>query len=87
MKACVDNHRELMQRPDLNTSLDQAWLQLQWELCGGGGQLEVGATPAAANFYKLLGAHEFIRTFKSLAEPVRILPKPDSGRDIHETFK
>ena len=85
MKHCVDQHRELLQRPDLNSSLEQALLQLQWELCGGHSQSAEGnATTAAAAYYRLMGAHEFIRTFRQLAETPVIPQKLSSDRDIHE---
>ncbi len=87
IKHCVDAHRELMQRPDLATSLEQALLQLQWEICGGNLQGTIDGNGAAARFYKLLGAHEFLRILKTLAEVPTVLPTPTPGEIDHQSFK
>lgn len=88
IKQCVDRHAELVQRPDLQTGLEQAFLQFQWELCGGNLHLGTNATgnEAAASYYKLLGVHEFIRTFKLLAQ-APMPAKPETSGDISHTFK
>jgi hypothetical protein len=87
IKHCVDAHRDLMQRPDLLMSLEQTLLQLQWDLCGGNIQGNVDGNGAAARYYKLLGAHEFLRIFKTLAEVPMVLPTPTTGEIDHNSFK
>jgi hypothetical protein len=87
IKHCVDAHRELMQRQDLNLSLEQAERQYAWELCGGHTLLEAQGNNAAMNFYKLQGAHEFVRTLKNLAETPRIIPRSTAGEIDHGSFK
>lgn len=89
IKQCVDRHAELIQRPDLQTGLEQALLQFQWELCGGHLHQDVqsaNGNAAAAAYYKLMGAHEFIRTFKLLAQTT-VAPKPEPIGEISHTFK
>lgn len=87
IKHCVDAHRELMQRQDLNLSLEQAERQYAWELCGGNTLLEAQGNNAAMNFYKLQGAHEFVRTLKHLAESPRIVPRSATDSMDHTSFK
>lgn len=87
LKHCVDQHRELLQRPDLNTSVDMALQQYQWEVCGGNilqDTMTANGNSAAASYYKLLGAHEFLRTFRLLAEQPKIPPKDSTGEISHE---
>ena len=85
IKHCVDAHRELMQRPDMAASLDAAFNELQWELCGGNLTQGVDGNSAAAKFYKLMGAHEYIRTLRTLAEQIMVTaPKPLEAEIKHE---
>lgn len=63
-KAYVDAHRDFCQRPDLQRALDFALAQYAWELCA----MDMDGNKAAQNQFKLTGAHEFVRTLKSLAE-------------------
>jgi len=72
MKSCVDQHMELLCRPDLQLGLEQALLQYGWEVCGGNNLVDVSGNTAASSYYKLLGAHEFLRVFKTLAQPAQI---------------
>jgi len=89
IKHCVDSHKELLQRPDLITSLEQAMLEYTWLLCGADrpGTLQVQAGDAAASYYKILGAHEFIRTFRQLAEVQTLPPMSADEQRIKHDFK
>ena len=84
IKRCVDDHRELMQRPDVQLGLDYAMAERMWEKSGGNVQVSVDGTAAAAKYYTLLGAHEFIRVFKSLAESPQIIPPPPTDPMDHK---
>ena len=80
IKACVDAHCELLQRPDVESSLNTAFAQYQWELCGGDMPVHVDGNTSASHFYKLMGAHELLRVFKNLAKThVPLPPTPSSG--------
>lgn len=70
IKHCVDAHRDLLQRQDLITGLEQSMLEYVWNMCGGDrhGTLQIQAGEAASGYYKILGAHEFVKTFRNLAE-------------------
>jgi hypothetical protein len=74
VKAYIDTHRELIQRPDLQRGLDSALAQYAWELSA----VDMDGNKAAQHQFKLVGAHEFIRTLKSLAEQP-IVPKIVKG--------
>lgn len=65
-KALVDQHKRLIERNDLQTSIDYALLQYQSQLVGMSDVLN--GNSAAASHFRLLGAHEFIQVFKTLAE-------------------
>ena len=85
IKRCVDDHRELMQRPDVQLGLDYALGQMMWDKSHGVNTLvPVDGNAAAANYYMLLGAHEFIRVFKSLAESPQIIPPPPTDPMDHK---
>ena len=80
IKACVDAHRNLIERQDFNLALEYAERQYLWEKAATNGT----ANDAAANFYKFQGVHEFIRILKTLAEQPRPLPVADAGGISHE---
>jgi len=87
IKHCVDQHRELIQRPDLQLSLETALTQMIWIHSNGGeSALSVTGNTAAEKFYRLQGAQEFIRVFKTLAESQAPVQSPDTGT-IDHTFK
>ena len=77
-KPFVDGHRELIGRPELQRGFDFALLEFQRELAAG----ITDGNGAAANHYKLAGAHEFIRVFRKLAEQTVIPRKPAGEREI-----
>lgn len=86
MKSCVDQHMELLCRPDLQLGLEQALLQYGWEVCGGNNLVDVSGNTAASSYYKLLGAHEFLRVFKTLAQPAQIQKAQISEQEISHKF-
>lgn len=86
LKSCVDQHMDLLSRPDLQLSLEQALLQYNWEVCGGGNMVDINGNSAAASFYKILGAHEFLRIFKTLAQPPAPAKSQVSQQEISHTF-
>ena len=86
VKHCVDQHRELIARQDFQIALDYSLQQMLWEMTGGAGPVQVIGNDAAAGFYRLQGASEFIRILKTLAESPVIVPTPDPG-EISHTFK
>jgi len=73
-KAYVDAHRELMQKPEVQRGLDYALMQMLHELS----ETSLDGNSSAANQYKLVGAKEFIRHLKTLAE-VQIAPAKKAG--------
>lgn len=87
IKHCVDQHRELIQRPDFQLAVDNALQQMMWTEAGGMGPISVPGNDAASKFYKLQGAHDFVRTLVTLAEVQAPLPAQDTGSNIHESFK
>ena len=64
VKAYVDAHRELMQRPDLQRAVDSALAHMLWLEAGGAND----GNSAAASHYRLAGAHSFVQIMKELAE-------------------
>lgn len=87
IKHCVDQHRELIARPDFQLGIETALVQMIWVHSSGGEHaLSVPGTSAAEKFYRVQGAMELIRTIKTLAESQAPIPAPDPG-DIDHTFK
>jgi hypothetical protein len=67
-KNFVEQHRKLIERSDLQVSLDYAMLEYQKQLVATG---SLGGNEAAASHFRMLGAHEFVQVFKLLAEQVQ----------------
>lgn len=72
-KANVEAHRSLMQRDDLQHSIDFALLEYQRRVA-----MITNEQLAATGHFRILGALEFIQTMKDLAEstpePTKIIP-------------
>jgi len=87
IKHCVDQHRELISRPDFLLAIDNAMSQMMWVQSGGGeSAMHIDGNTAASRFYRLQGAQEFVRTLKTLAEVAAPLPAQETGQ-IDHTFK
>jgi hypothetical protein len=67
-RAYVETHRALIQRDDLQRGLDYALLEYDRILI----EQRNDANTAAAGFFKIMGAHEFIQCLKTLAESPRL---------------
>lgn len=80
VKAYVDTHRELIQRPDLQRGLDNALAQYAWTLCA----VDMDGNKAAQHQFKLAGAHEFIRILKSLAEQQMVSKVARSEKEMEQ---
>lgn len=80
IKSCIDAHVNLVQRPDFTLALDTAEKELLWQKSTENGT----ANDAAANYYRLQGAHQFIRILKTLAEQPRPLPTAEPTGISHE---
>ncbi len=63
-KKLIEQHNRLIERSDLQTSIDYALLEYQAQLTG----IAAGGNEAAAAHFRLMGAHEFINIFKRLSE-------------------
>ena len=63
-KKLVEQHNRLIERPDLQTSIDYAMLEYQAQLTG----VAAGGNEAAAAHFRLMGAHEFVNILKRLTE-------------------
>lgn len=87
IKHVVDQHRELIQRPDFQLAVDSAMQQMMWNETGGSATISVPGNDAASKFYKIQGARDFIRTLLTLAEVQSPLPPQDDAAKIHDTFK
>jgi hypothetical protein len=75
-KARIENHRNLIERDDFILACDYALLQYQREICT---QSVDNLNNAMANQFKLAGAQEFLRVFRTLAESTQ--PSPHRDRD------
>lgn len=85
IKRCVDQHRELIERPDFQLSVDHALAQMAWtQSSEGNPTFSVSGNIAAERFYRIQGAHEFVRTLKTLAEVSAPLPIQETGQISHE---
>jgi hypothetical protein len=62
----ISHHRELIQRNEFQRALDYAVLHMQWVMAK---QEFKDFNGVAANQMKMVGVHEFIAIFKTLAEP------------------
>jgi len=71
-KTFVDQHKRLIERSDLQLSIDYAMLQYQAQLT----EIVAGGNEAAAAHFRLMGAHEFVKIFRTLAhEPEKAVVK------------
>ncbi len=82
IKACIDAHRNLIERQDFVLAIDTAEKEFVWQKASMVGN----ANDAAAAFYKLQGVHEFIKTLRTLAEQPTPLPQTNV-REISHEFK
>lgn len=62
-KKAVENHRSLMQRDDLQRSIDFALLEYQHQVA-----LRTNEQMSGSGHFRMLGALEFIGQMKNLAE-------------------
>lgn len=82
-KPFVDAHRDLIAKPELQRAIDFANEQMLWDLT----TFEVDGNAAAARYYYLKGAHEFVSTLKNLAEVVMAPKRAPGEREISHEFK
>lgn len=75
----VKAHLALLERTDLQASLDAALMQYQWGLSQNSNNLN----DAAACHFKSIGAWELINTFKRLVEQPPPPSKKHDGQLIH----
>ncbi len=79
VKAYVDAHRELIQRPDMQRAFDFALAHMVWE------QTSVPMTDgngAAASYYRLAGAQRLAALMKELAESPIVAPRKPSDKEM-----
>lgn len=77
MTGYVSTHRDLIQRPDLQRSLDFALLEYQTQVAR-----HTDSAMAGAGHFRMVGALEFVTVLKTLAETSVALPiKKDPGLD------
>lgn len=81
-KPFADAHRELIQKPELQRAIDFATQQMVWDLT----KQEVDGNAAAARYYYLKGAHDFVTTLKDLAEAYVISKRQPGEREITHGF-
>ena len=77
-KKWIEAHRNLLQLPIFDRSINQALLEYQRVLVH---KAKDGNESAAAH-YKMTGALEFLNLFKNLAEPVNVAPKPQTANTL-----
>lgn len=78
-KPYIEAHRALIDRPETQRALDYAMLEYQRVLCEQRGDGSV----AAANFFKIAGASEFLHVFKNLSEVPRTVSVVPTGNLEH----
>lgn len=79
-KPYVDAHRELMPKAELQRAIDYAMLEMFHQL-----STATDGTNAGANQFKLVGAQEFVRIMKNLAEQPVIPARAKSERELDHT--
>ena len=62
-RSNVESHRSLMQRDDLQRSIDAALLEYQAQVC-----LRTNEQMAGAGHLRMLGVHEFLQVLRHLGE-------------------
>lgn len=76
-KPFVDAHRELIPKPELQRAIDYSLLEMSHQLAS-----ITDGTNAGANQFKLVGAQEFVRILKTLAEQPIIWKRMTSEREL-----
>lgn len=79
-KPYVDAHRELIPKPELQRAIDYAMLEMFHQTA-----MATDGTNAGANQFKLVGAQEFVRILKSLAEHPVVAKPMKSEREMDHT--
>jgi hypothetical protein len=72
-------HLSLLERTDLQVSLDYALMEYQNILAGAGN----GLNDAAANHFKMVGVLQFLDVFKNLARQQAVPERKIEGQLLH----
>ncbi len=77
--STVSAHRELMQNPQLNFSIDVALLEMQRRQAM---VADKDVTGAATNHFKIQGALEFVEILRNLGETASLPPRQPTNAQL-----
>jgi hypothetical protein len=77
--STVSAHRELMQNPQLNFSIDMALMEMQRRQAN---VADKDVTGAATNHFKIQGALEFVEILRHLGETATLPPRQTQTQQL-----